>query len=74
MFKSILLGRYKELIITAGGENIAPVPIENNIKKLCPAISNVIMIGDKKKFNICLVTLKSEGQPPGILLYRVYVH
>jgi len=63
MFK--ITGRYKELIITAGGENIAPVPIENHIKFLCPAISNVIMIGDKKKFNICLVTLKSKGQPPG---------
>merc|ERR1719240_1096432 len=53
-------GRYKELIITAGGENIAPVPIEENIKKLCPPISNIVMIGDKRKFNCCLVTLKVE--------------
>ena len=54
-------GRYKELIIGAGGENIAPVPIEDNVKKLCPAISNFMMVGDKQKFNVALVTLKAKG-------------
>merc|ERR1719487_1187241 len=56
-----ITGRYKELIIGAGGENIAPVPLEDNIKKLCPAISNVMMVGDKQKYNVLLVTLKAEG-------------
>lgn len=56
-----ITGRYKELIIGAGGENIAPVPIEDNLKKLLPAISNVMMVGDKRKFNVALVTLKVEG-------------
>jgi len=56
-----ITGRYKELIIGAGGENIAPVPIENNIKRLCPGISNVVMIGDKRKYNVALVTLKAKG-------------
>eukprot|EP01060_Flectonema_neradi_P004495 TRINITY_DN12908_c1_g1_i1.p1 TRINITY_DN12908_c1_g1~~TRINITY_DN12908_c1_g1_i1.p1 ORF type:complete len:754 (+),score=131.99 TRINITY_DN12908_c1_g1_i1:104-2365(+) len=60
MFK--ITGRYKELIITAGGENIAPVPIEDAIKdKLKGSLSNVIMIGDKRKFNSCLVTLNVVG-------------
>lgn len=59
MFK--ITGRYKELIIGSGGENIAPVPIEDNIKKLSPAISNVMMVGDKRKFNVALVTLKAFG-------------
>eukprot|EP00427_Karlodinium_veneficum_P004119 CAMPEP_0169159976 /NCGR_PEP_ID=MMETSP1015-20121227/56172_1 /TAXON_ID=342587 /ORGANISM="Karlodinium micrum, Strain CCMP2283" /LENGTH=160 /DNA_ID=CAMNT_0009231549 /DNA_START=48 /DNA_END=530 /DNA_ORIENTATION=- len=53
-------GRYKELIITSGGENVAPVPIEDGIKKQCLAISNCIMIGDRRKFNSCLVTLKTK--------------
>merc|ERR1719440_566830 len=57
-----ITGRFKEIIITAGGENVAPVPIEDSIKRLCRAISNVIMIGDKRKFNTCLVTLKTVGE------------
>mmetsp|Transcript_28366 Transcript_28366/g.39446 ORF Transcript_28366/g.39446 Transcript_28366/m.39446 type:complete len:685 (-) Transcript_28366:755-2809(-) len=56
-----ITGRYKELIIGAGGENVAPVPIEANVKKLQGAISNIMMVGDKRKFNIALVTLKVEG-------------
>lgn len=56
-----ITGRFKELIIGAGGENIAPVPIENRIQKACPGLSNVMVIGDQKKFLTCIVTLKAEG-------------
>ena len=56
-----ITGRYKELIISAGGENIAPMPIENAVKAECPGISNIVMIGDERKFNIALLTLKAEG-------------
>ena len=49
---------YQEIIITAGGENIAPVPIEDSIKKNAPFISNVVLVGDKRKYITCLVTLK----------------
>jgi len=55
-----ITGRIKELIISAGGENIAPVPIEEKLKELCPAISNVMMVGDKRKYNVCVVTVKTE--------------
>merc|ERR1719433_564937 len=56
-----ITGRYKELIIGAGGENIAPVPVEENLKQLCPALSNVMMVGDNRKYNVALVTLQAEG-------------
>eukprot|EP01061_Rhynchopus_euleeides_P038578 TRINITY_DN66161_c0_g1_i1.p1 TRINITY_DN66161_c0_g1~~TRINITY_DN66161_c0_g1_i1.p1 ORF type:complete len:764 (+),score=360.29 TRINITY_DN66161_c0_g1_i1:80-2371(+) len=60
-----ITGRYKELIITAGGENVAPVPIEDAIKLALGGqggvVSNVIMIGDHKKYNVCLLTLTTEG-------------
>merc|ERR1712048_1459927 len=56
-----ITGRYKELIIGDGGENIAPVPIEDQIKKACDGIAEVMMVGDKRKYNIALVTLKAQG-------------
>merc|ERR1719352_1238597 len=56
-----ITGRYKELIIGAGGENIAPVPIEDTVKANCPVISNIMMVGDKRKFNSALITLKAFG-------------
>lgn len=60
-----ITGRIKELIVTHGGENIAPVPIEDCIKVNCPALSNVMMVGDKRKYNVCLVTLKSGADEDG---------
>jgi len=63
-----ITGRYKELIIGEGGENIAPVPIEDAIKKLVDGVNEVMMIGDKRKYNVCLVTLKAvgaNGESPG---------
>jgi len=56
-----ITGRYKELIIGEGGENIAPVPIEDHVKKMCDGINEVMMIGDKRKYNVALVTLKAKG-------------
>ena len=55
-----ITGRIKELIIGAGGENIAPVPIEDRLKSLLPGISNAMMVGDKKKYNTVLITLRQK--------------
>lgn len=51
-----ITGRIKELIVTAGGENIAPVPIEDMLKEELKAMANCMMVGDKRKYNIVLVT------------------
>jgi len=58
-----ITGRIKEIIITSGGENMAPVPIEDAIKEEVPFLSNVMIIGDKKKYVTCLVTLKCVMDP-----------
>eukprot|EP00924_Labyrinthula_sp_SR-Ha-C_P002633 augustus_masked-scaffold_13-processed-gene-2.8-mRNA-1 protein AED:0.24 eAED:0.24 QI:0/-1/0/1/-1/1/1/0/700 len=56
-----MTGRYKEIILGSGGENIAPGPIENDFKERCQCVSNVIMIGNNRKYNVALVTLKCQG-------------
>ena len=48
-----------ELLITAGGENIAPVPIEDAVKAALPqCVSNCMLVGDKQKFLSLLITLQ----------------
>lgn len=63
-----ITGRIKELIIGAGGENIAPVPIEEKFKTICGACSNIMMVGEQRRFMSALITFKveidmSNGQP-----------
>ena len=54
-----IVGREKDLIITAGGENITPVLIEENIKRMLPGVvGNVMVVGDQRKYLTCLLTLR----------------
>ena len=54
--------RKKDLIITAGGKNIAPQEIENKIK-FHDVISQVVVIGDRRPFLTALITLDEEKAP-----------
>ncbi|XP_044516222.1 long-chain-fatty-acid--CoA ligase ACSBG1 [Gracilinanus agilis] len=54
---------YVELIITAGGENVPPLPIEEAVKIELPIISNAMLIGDQRKFLSMLLTLKCTLDP-----------
>ncbi len=56
-----ITGRIKELIITAGGENVAPVHIENQVNTFLPIFSQVVVIGDKRKYLTALLSLKLKS-------------
>lgn len=61
-----ITGRIKELLIGSGGENVAPVPVEERIKEILKdGVSNFVMIGDKRKFFIALVTPQCAPNPDG---------
>ena len=51
-----IIGRKKEIIITAGGKNISPKNIESDIKDL-PLVSQAVVIGDRRKYLSALITL-----------------
>jgi long-chain-fatty-acid--CoA ligase ACSBG len=59
-------GRIKELIITSGGENVAPYNIEQAILSELPYLSNTMVIGDQRKYLTALVTLKVRCKKPKI--------
>ncbi len=52
----VITGRKKDLIVTSGGKNIAPAPIEEEIKKL-PIISQAVVVGNNRKYLVALITI-----------------
>jgi long-chain acyl-CoA synthetase len=50
----------KDIIITAGGKNITPSEIENQLK-FSPYISDAVVIGDRRKFLTCLVMIDYDN-------------
>ena len=57
---SSITDRMKDIIITAGGKNITPSEIENQLK-FSPYISDAVVIGDKRKFLSCLVMIDHDN-------------
>ena len=55
-----ITGRKKEIIITAGGKNVAPKNIEAAIKQL-PLVEEAVVIGDRRRYLTTLVTLNLEA-------------
>jgi long-chain acyl-CoA synthetase len=55
-----IVDRKKELIVTAGGKNIAPQPIENELK-LDQYISSAIVFGDRKPYLVAIITPDVEA-------------
>jgi long-chain acyl-CoA synthetase len=56
----VITGRKKDIIITAGGKNIAPKNIEAALTDL-PLVSQAVVIGDRRKFLSALITLDPEA-------------
>lgn len=58
-----ITGRKKDLIITAGGKNVSPGPIEEVIQR-CEFVSQALVLGDKRPFISALVTLDEKSLRP----------
>lgn len=57
-----ITGRKKEILVTAGGKNVAPAPIEDPIRAH-PLVGQVVVIGDARPFIAALISLDSEMVP-----------
>ncbi|MCH9275390.1 AMP-dependent synthetase/ligase [Bifidobacterium amazonense] len=55
-----ITGRKKDIIITAGGKNVSPIPLEQEIVK-CPIVEHAVVVGDQRPFIGALVTLDPDG-------------
>jgi long-chain acyl-CoA synthetase len=53
--------RKKDLIVTAGGKNVAPQNLENELKASDPLLSQVMVHGDRRKFLSAILTLNAEN-------------
>ena len=58
-----VIGRKKEIIITAGGKNLSPNNIEEAVKTKSPIIGQTLVYGDDKPFVSALVVLDAEAFP-----------
>ncbi len=74
-----ITGRKKEIIITAGGKNVAPAPLEDEVRAH-PLVSQCLVIGEQRPFISALITLDGEMMEawgkahglPGLTLEQAY--
>jgi len=57
-----ITGRKKEIIVTAGGKNVAPAVLEDRLRAH-PLVSQCMVVGDERPFIGCLITLDEEALP-----------
>jgi long-chain acyl-CoA synthetase len=55
-----IVDRKKELIINAAGKNMSPANIEAKVKAASPLIAQVVAVGDRRPYNVALITLDQE--------------
>jgi len=55
-----ITGRKKDIIITAGGKNLTPANLENDLKQ-SPVISQAVMYGDRRPYPVALITLDPDA-------------
>ena len=60
--KIYITGRKKEIIVTAGGKNVMPVPAEDRLRR-SPWVSQAMLVGDEKPFISALITLDPDVLP-----------
>jgi long-chain acyl-CoA synthetase len=58
-----IVDRKKELIINAAGKNMSPANIEAKVKAASPLIGQAIAIGDRRPYNVALITLDPDAAP-----------
>ncbi|MFG2100557.1 AMP-dependent synthetase/ligase [Micromonospora echinaurantiaca] len=57
-----ITGRKKEIIVTAGGKNVAPAVLEDQVRAH-PLVSQCVVVGDRQPFIAALVTIDEEALP-----------
>ncbi|HET6211383.1 MAG TPA: AMP-binding protein, partial [Micromonosporaceae bacterium] len=64
-----ITGRKKEIIVTAGGKNVAPAVLEDRLRSH-PLISQCLVVGDRQPFIAALVTIDEEAWPAWLAEHR----
>jgi long-chain acyl-CoA synthetase len=66
-----IIGRLKNLIITSGGHNISPEPIEQELQALLPQAEQVMIVGNGRKFVSALITGRLSQESASVAVEKV---